>query len=34
MTNIIRLAYANTLKVKEAKREEVILHTYNFYLNA
>ena len=34
MTNIIRLAYTSTLKVKEARREEVVLHTYNFYLDA
>jgi hypothetical protein len=31
MTNIVRLAYASTLKVEEARREEVVLYIYDFY---
>jgi hypothetical protein len=34
MIDIIRLAYAITLEVEEAGREEVVLYTYNFYLDA
>jgi hypothetical protein len=30
---MIRSAYASTLEVEEAKREEVILYTYDFYLD-
>jgi hypothetical protein len=33
MTNIIWLAYASILKVEEARREEVVLYTYDFYLD-
>ncbi|KFY12639.1 hypothetical protein V491_06706 [Pseudogymnoascus sp. VKM F-3775] len=31
MTDLIRSAYANTLEVEEAGREEVVLHTYDFH---
>jgi hypothetical protein len=34
MTDIIRSAYAITLEVEEAGREEVVLHTYDFYPDA
>jgi hypothetical protein len=32
--NIHRSAYANTLGVEESRREEVVLHTYDFYPDA
>jgi len=34
MTDMIRSAYANTLEVEEARREEVVLHTYDFHPDA
>jgi hypothetical protein len=34
MTNMVWLAYASMLKVEEAGREEVVLHTYDFYPDA
>jgi len=34
MTDMIRSAYASTLEVEEAGREEVVLHTYDFYPDA
>ena len=34
MIDMIRLTYTNTLKVEEAGREEVVLHTYDFYPDA
>ncbi|KFX88540.1 hypothetical protein V490_07554 [Pseudogymnoascus sp. VKM F-3557] len=34
MTDVIRLAYAETLEVERARREEVVLHTYDFHPDA
>jgi hypothetical protein len=34
MTDMIRSAYASTLEVEEAGREEVALHTYDFHPDA